>query len=166
MGIAPNLVTADGSVPNIEQIHLHHATWLSEPGYGNGPFFAAGEEKTIARFPVGYGMPVGGSDVWYFVSMVHNEAAAPETGRGKPHDLDAVPRLPPRQPYCRIVVAQARRDNRDPVPARRQREHQIRQHLAGRRMIGVKVAIKEIETHRQWRNYRRLCAPSCSRNQR
>jgi hypothetical protein len=78
VGIAPNLVTADGSVPLIEEIHLHHATWLSSPSYGNGPFFAAGEEKTIARFPVGYGMPVQASDVWYFVHMIHNESTTPE----------------------------------------------------------------------------------------
>ena len=78
VGIAPNLVTATGEIPNIEEIHLHHATWLSEPSYGNGPFFAAGEEKTIARFPLGYGMPVEATDVWYFVHMIHNEGAEPE----------------------------------------------------------------------------------------
>ena len=27
----PDLVRADGTVPPIEQIHLHHATWLSVP---------------------------------------------------------------------------------------------------------------------------------------
>lgn len=78
VGFIPNLVRADGSVPNIEDIHLHHATWLSSPSYGNGPFFAAGEEKTIARFPIGYGMPVRRTDVWYFVNMVHNEGTQPE----------------------------------------------------------------------------------------
>ena len=54
----PNLVRADGTVPPVEQVHLHHGTWLSEHDYGSGPFFAAGEEKTIAPFPRGYGMPV------------------------------------------------------------------------------------------------------------
>ena len=49
----PNLVRADGTVPPVEQVHLHHGTWLSEPSYGSGPFFAAGEEKTIAPFPQG-----------------------------------------------------------------------------------------------------------------
>ena len=78
VGIAPNMVRADGSVPDIDQMHLHHATWLSSPSYGNGPFFAAGEEKTIARFPEPYGMPVKATDVWYFVHMIHNEGAAPE----------------------------------------------------------------------------------------
>jgi len=78
VGIRPNLVTPDGQVPDIENMHLHHATWLSNPSYGNGPFFAAGEEKTIARFPVGYGMPVRATDVWYFVHMIHNEGTRPE----------------------------------------------------------------------------------------
>src|SRR5688572_224779 len=41
----PNLVRADGSVPPVEQVHLHHGTWLSlQEDYGSGPFFAAGEE--------------------------------------------------------------------------------------------------------------------------
>ena len=38
--IKPNLVRADGTVPPIEQEHLHHGTWLSEPSYGNSAFFA------------------------------------------------------------------------------------------------------------------------------
>src|SRR3954454_7195229 len=37
----PDLVRQDGTVPPIEQVHLHHGTWLSEPDYGRGPFFAA-----------------------------------------------------------------------------------------------------------------------------
>jgi hypothetical protein len=67
----------DGSAPNTEDMHLHHATWLSAyPQYGNGlPFFAAGEEKTIATFPEGYGMPVGGQDAWLLLYMVHNDRA-------------------------------------------------------------------------------------------
>ncbi len=48
------LVLPDGSVPPIEQVHLHHGTWLSASDYGRGPFFAAGEEKTVAPFPTGY----------------------------------------------------------------------------------------------------------------
>ena len=38
-------------MPPTEEVHLHHGTWLSVPSYGSGPFFAAGEEKTIAPFP-------------------------------------------------------------------------------------------------------------------
>src|SRR4051794_6285919 len=43
----PNLVRADGTVPPVEQVHLHHGTWISAPEYGTGPFFASGEEKTV-----------------------------------------------------------------------------------------------------------------------
>jgi hypothetical protein len=75
--IKPNLVRADGSVPPIEQEHLHHGTWLSEPSYGSGPFFAAGEEKTTAPYPKGYGMPVSPTDQWQLLYMVHS--AVPRT---------------------------------------------------------------------------------------
>ena len=75
--IRPNLVRADGTVPPVEQIHLHHGTWLSVPSYGNGPFFAAGEEKTVAPFPRGYGMPVKATDQWLLLYMVHSAVPQP-----------------------------------------------------------------------------------------
>jgi hypothetical protein len=75
--IRPDLVTADGTVPPVEQIHLHHGTWLSVPSYGNGPFFAAGEEKTVAPLPRGYGMPVQASDQWLLLYMVHSAIPDP-----------------------------------------------------------------------------------------
>ena len=31
----PNLVDAEGNVPPTEEVHLHHATWLSVPSYGS-----------------------------------------------------------------------------------------------------------------------------------
>jgi plastocyanin len=76
----PGLVRAtDGSVPPVEQLHLHHATWLNlGDSYGDGPFFAAGEEKTIADFPTGYGMHVGRNDLWGLLYMVHDAVATPE----------------------------------------------------------------------------------------
>jgi plastocyanin len=73
----PNLVLPDGTVPPVEQVHLHHGTWLSQPEYGSGPFFAAGEEKTIAPFPRGFGMPVKGSDTWLLLYMVHSAVQQP-----------------------------------------------------------------------------------------
>src|SRR4051812_32652258 len=73
----PNLVRADGSVPPVEQVHLHHGTWLSQPDYGSGPFFAAGEEKTVAPYPKGYGMPVKASDQWQLLYMVHSAVSNP-----------------------------------------------------------------------------------------
>jgi hypothetical protein len=75
----PDLVDKSGQAPGIHTVHLHHATWLNAyPSYGNGPFFAAGEEKTILPFPKGYGMHVGAMDQWLLLYMVHSEQAQPE----------------------------------------------------------------------------------------
>lgn len=72
--------TSDGSKPNTEDLHLHHATWLNlGDAYGDGPFFAAGEEKTIAGFPDGYGMAVQATDEWGLLYMVHNALATPDS---------------------------------------------------------------------------------------
>jgi hypothetical protein len=86
----PNLVRADGTVPPVEQVHLHHGTWLAEPNYGSGPFFAAGEEKTIAPFPKGYGMPVKASDTWLLLYMVHSAVSQPMEAYIT-YDVDFVP---------------------------------------------------------------------------
>jgi hypothetical protein len=68
------LLAATGQAPPTDHMHLHHATWLNlYPSYGKGPFFAAGEEKTIATFPKGYGMHVGARDAWALLYMIHND---------------------------------------------------------------------------------------------
>jgi hypothetical protein len=87
----PNLVRADGTVPPVEQVHLHHGTWLSEPEYGSGPFFASGEEKTVAPFPRGYGMPVQGTDTWLMLYMVHSAVAQPMEAYII-YDIDFIPK--------------------------------------------------------------------------
>jgi hypothetical protein len=87
----PNLVLPDGSVPPVEQVHLHHGTWLSYPEYGSGPFFAAGEEKTIAPFPRGYGMPVKATDQWLLLYMVHSAVQQPMEAYIV-YDIDFVPK--------------------------------------------------------------------------
>ena len=75
----PDLVDETGKAPPVDVVHLHHATWLNGgSSYGNGPFFAAGEEKTILPFPKGYGMRVGGDDVWLLLYMVHSELVQPK----------------------------------------------------------------------------------------
>jgi hypothetical protein len=66
------LQAATGRSPATDHMHLHHATWLGG-SYGNGPFFASGEEKTILTLPEGYGMPIGGDDSWLLLYMVHND---------------------------------------------------------------------------------------------
>ncbi len=74
----PDLVDESGTAPPIDVAHLHHATWLNMyPSYGNGPFFASGEEKTIGTWPRGYGMRVGRDDTWLLLYMVHSEVARP-----------------------------------------------------------------------------------------
>jgi hypothetical protein len=87
----PDLVLPDGTVPPVEQIHLHHGTWLSEPSYGNSAFFAAGEEKTIAPFPRGYGMPIKATDTWLLLYMVHSAVTKPMVV-WITYDVDFVPK--------------------------------------------------------------------------
>lgn len=43
----PTLIRADGSVPSVDVIHLHHAVWL----INSYPSFAAGEERRSRRCP-------------------------------------------------------------------------------------------------------------------
>jgi plastocyanin len=92
----PDLVRADGSVPPIEQIHLHHAVWLNgsrEDATASNlgeRFAAAGEEKTITRAPPGYGYPVKGTDVWLLNYMIHNQTPVPDTV-WVTYDVDYVP---------------------------------------------------------------------------
>lgn len=75
----PDLVRADGTVPYIEEVHLHHGTWLSiYPGYTSLPFLASGEEKTIGDIPKGYGFPVGKADTWQLLYMIHNLRPNPD----------------------------------------------------------------------------------------
>jgi plastocyanin len=67
-GFRPNLTYANGEVPRVDVIHLHHGVWLS-----NGfPLFAAGEEKTIIRTPPGFGWRYRTSDGWVMNHMIHN----------------------------------------------------------------------------------------------
>ena len=74
----PNAVDYNGVTPPVEIMHLHHGTWLNVyPSYGNGPWIASGEEKSIVPWPYGYGMRIGAADTWLFLHMVHN--ATPQT---------------------------------------------------------------------------------------
>jgi plastocyanin len=93
--IKPNLVRADGSVPPVDVIHLHHGVFLNESRKdatmgGAERFFATGEEKTIFRMPPGYGYPVRGSDVWAVNYMVHNQTPVADDV-WITYDLDYVP---------------------------------------------------------------------------
>jgi plastocyanin len=64
----PNLERADGSIPGVDELHLHHGVWLAR----NYPTFAAGEEKTIFQLPQGYGYKYDPKDPWVVNHMIHN----------------------------------------------------------------------------------------------
>jgi len=70
----PTLTRADGSLPSVDVIHLHHAVWLSNLR----PTWAAGEEKTAMRLPGGYGWKYRTSDRWILNHMIHNLTPSPD----------------------------------------------------------------------------------------
>jgi hypothetical protein len=81
--IRPDLVYTDGAVPSVDVLHLHHGVWLNlarrdatVPGLPER-FVAAGEEKTIIRFPRGYAYRYRRSDPWLLNHMIHNLTPVP-----------------------------------------------------------------------------------------
>src|SRR5947208_2032803 len=95
IGFRPNLVRADGSVPPVDQIHLHHGVWLNLSANGREARFAAsGEEKTRVQLPPGFGFPVRGSDGWLLNYMLHNQTPVPEVVYIT-YDVDFVPASSP-----------------------------------------------------------------------
>ena len=75
--ISPNLRKEDGTVPPVDVIHLHHAVWLNlarqDPTSALPErIFAAGEEKSIATLPEGFGYRTEASDPWAMSYMIHN----------------------------------------------------------------------------------------------
>ncbi len=67
----PELVYADGTVPGVDVIHLHHAVWA----VNFAPQFAAGEEKTISQMPQGFGWHSNPGDNWFLNDMLHDLVA-------------------------------------------------------------------------------------------
>jgi len=84
VGISTNLRRADGTVPPVDVIHLHHGVWLNlsapDAAVPSLPerFFAAGEEKTRMVLPEGYGYKYKTSDHWLLNWMLHNQLSKPE----------------------------------------------------------------------------------------
>ncbi len=75
MNFDPDLILEDGTIPRVDQIHLHHAVWVV-----NGqPTWAAGEEKTIASNAPGFGWTYKTSDWWLMNHMIHDLLPSPET---------------------------------------------------------------------------------------
>jgi plastocyanin len=98
--IRPDLTYANGRVPGVGVIHLHHGVWLnlsrSDATWPGLPerFFAAGEEKTIMRQPRGYGYEYRASDVWLLNHMIHNLTPVP-TEVYLVYEIDFIPKSSP-----------------------------------------------------------------------
>jgi hypothetical protein len=98
--IRPDLTYTNGRVPGVDVIHLHHGVWLNlSRGDSTFPrlpqrFFAAGEEKTIMRFPKGYGYEYRASDTWLLNHMIHNLTPVP-TEVYMVYEIDFIPRSSP-----------------------------------------------------------------------
>jgi plastocyanin len=69
----PEFIYADGRVPGVDVLHLHHAVWL----VNGGPQFAVGEEKTIQQLPQGFGWRSHPGDSWLLNDMLHDLVAEP-----------------------------------------------------------------------------------------
>jgi plastocyanin len=78
----PEFIYADGTVPRVDVLHLHHAVWL----VNNAPQFAVGEEKTVQQLPQGFGWrnlhkdgpsDPDSSDTWVLNDMLHDLVAQP-----------------------------------------------------------------------------------------
>jgi plastocyanin len=80
--------------PSVWDLHLHHVVWLAP---GRGPTFASGEEKTIARMPQGYGLPVGGDDTWSVNYMIHSLNASQNRRVYMTWEIDWVPETEPER---------------------------------------------------------------------
>ena len=98
--MSPNIRRADGSVPPVDVIHLHHGVWLNlsardatSPGLPER-FFAAGEEKTVEVLPPGYGYRFRTGDRWLLNYMVHNLTPTQDTVF-LTYDIDFLPASAP-----------------------------------------------------------------------
>ncbi len=83
----------DGSttLPPVWDLHLHHVVWLPP----NGGVLAAGEEKTIATLPQGYGIPLDATANWGLVAMLHNLTPIPDRQVYLTWQIDWVPQTDP-----------------------------------------------------------------------
>jgi plastocyanin len=77
VGMNPNLRLADGSVPPVDVVHLHHGVWLNAGAKDATAalperLFAVGEEKTILELPEPFGYRYKTSDHWVLTYMLHN----------------------------------------------------------------------------------------------
>jgi plastocyanin len=90
LSFKPNLRRADGTVPRVDVVHLHHGVWV----VNFRPIFAAGEEKTTVRYPRGFGYRYSPKDSWLMNYMIHNLTPNPETVTIT-YDVDFLPASAP-----------------------------------------------------------------------
>ena len=99
VGMRTNLRNAQGTVPPVNVIHLHHGVWINlsrQDATSGGPqrFFAAGEEKTILQLPKGYGYQYQTTDKWVLNYMLHNATPNPQP-IWITYDIDFIPAASP-----------------------------------------------------------------------
>jgi plastocyanin len=97
-GFKPNLTYANGEVPRVDVIHLHHGVWL----VNGAPTWAAGEEKTAVRAPDGYGWRYRTGDKWIMNHMIHNLTPTPADVYIE-YELEFVPDTAPQAATMREV---------------------------------------------------------------
>jgi plastocyanin len=73
--------------PSVWDLHLHHVVWIGP----DGPTFASGEEKTVAKLPQGYGGKVGGDANWGLNYMIHSLNSKPDRRVYITWEIDWVP---------------------------------------------------------------------------
>ena len=74
-GFKPNLTYANGVVPRVDVVHLHHGVWISN----FTPLFAAGEEKTRHQRP--YGLRLALPDERQVADEPHDPQPHADAGR-------------------------------------------------------------------------------------
>jgi len=79
--------------PAVWDLHLHHVVWLPP----SGGRLAAGEEKTIAMLPQGYGMKMSPTADWGLLHMLHNLTAQPDRQVYLTWQIDWVPETVPER---------------------------------------------------------------------
>ena len=79
------------TTPAVWDLHLHHVVWLPP----SGGVLAAGEEKTIAMPPQGYGIEMDATANWGLVHMLHNLTAQPGRQVYLTWQIDWVPQTDP-----------------------------------------------------------------------
>jgi plastocyanin len=69
----PEFVYANGTIPRVDVLHLHHAVWV----VNGSPQYAAGEEKSIVQMPQGFGWRSTPQDNWIVNDMLHDLVGKP-----------------------------------------------------------------------------------------